>query len=77
MDNSQQVGQAHCPVCGSTQIQAVQMKTGNGFDAVDGVCGGIIGTLCLGPIGLLFVLCGLREQKDVLARMCLNCGHRF
>lgn len=70
--------QVTCPVCGSTQIQAVNVGGATEYDAVDGVCAGVLGAICLGPIGLIFALCGLKDKKeDKLVRMCLNCGHQF
>lgn len=68
----------NCPVCRSTQIQAVKAGSGQGFDAAGGVLAGLLGTICLGPIGLICVLCGITDKEDEkLVRMCLNCGHQF
>ncbi len=65
-----------CPKCGSTHIQGVA-ETSGGFDAGSGICGGILGYLCLGPIGLICALCGVTDKKTKVSRLCLNCGNKF
>lgn len=56
---------ARCPVCGSAQLSA----TRRGYSG----CGGILGFLLFGWIGLLLGLLGYSDPRIV----CLNCGHEF
>jgi len=67
-----------CPVCGSTQIQLI-VSNGQSYDVAGGLFAGLLGTLCLGPFGLLCALLGIndREVNEKLPRGCLNCGNRF
>lgn len=68
--------QASCPNCGSIQIQIVGEQSG-GFNKTSGICSGILGTICLGPIGLLCALFGIKDKTTTFSRVCLNCGNRF
>ena len=54
-----------CPICGSTQLSA----TKRGYSG----CGGILGFLLFGWIGLLLGLPGYSDPRIV----CLQCGHEF
>lgn len=58
-------GVIHCPKCNSTSINI--NKKGYGYGK------GLIGTLLVGPLGLLAGGIGSKELKAT----CLSCGHEF
>jgi len=62
-----------CPKCGSENIQIIIERDSNNFDLTSG----IIGTICLGPIGLLCgLLCG-ESIKEKTTCKCNNCGLKY
>jgi len=59
-------GPVHCPKCGCTSIAPSKQS----FDA--GM--GCLGTLLLGPLGLL---CGLCSSANAMYSVCMRCGHKW
>ena len=62
-----------CPFCGSNNIKIIIEKEKEDYDLTSG----IIGTICLGPIGLLCGLCFADGEKKRTTCICNNCGKRF
>ncbi len=60
-----------CPNCGSydTYVFNESATTGSEFN----VCNGILGYICLGPIGLLCVLTGKKQTYTRNYIVCNNC----
>ena len=60
----------YCPTCGSKNIRSIVKK--EDYD----LASGILGTICLGPIGLL---CGFlcNDDKKKVSCICNDCGTRF
>ncbi len=62
-----------CPFCGSKSIKIIIEKEKEDFDATSGV----LGYICLGPIGLLCGLCSADGEKERITCICNDCGKRF
>lgn len=62
-----------CPFCGSKNIKIIIEKEKDDYDLTSG----IIGTICLGPIGLLCGLCFADGEKERRTCICNDCGKRF
>jgi len=62
-----------CPLCGSRNIKIIIEKEREDYDLTSG----IIGTICLGPIGLLCGLCSADGEKEKTTCICNDCGKRF
>lgn len=62
-----------CPFCNSESIKIVIEKKSNDYD----VTAGILGLICLGPIGFLCGLCGAGDEKVTTTGICNDCGKRF
>lgn len=62
-----------CPFCKSKNIKIVIEKEKEDFD----ITSGIIGSICLGPIGLLCGLCFADGEKERTTCICNDCGKRF
>lgn len=61
----------NCPRCGSSNTSVVSHANRQGF----GVCNGLLGLICFGPIGLLCGLIGMNQINSVDALIvCGNCG---
>ncbi len=65
-----------CPKCGSTNLQVITETSTKGKDFSAGK--GCLGTIILGPIGLLCGACGKGKQvKTKNYWVCSECGHKF
>ncbi|MNP50067.1 hypothetical protein D3C76_1443030 [compost metagenome] len=62
-----------CPSCGSSFVKIIIEKKNEDFD----IPSGVIGYICMGPIGLLCGLCCADGEKDKTTCICNNCGTRF
>lgn len=62
-----------CPFCNSENVKVLIEKESNDFD----ITSGILGVICLGPIGLLCGICGASDPKTSTTGICNNCGKRF
>ncbi len=62
-----------CPFCGSNNVKIIIEKEKEDFDLPSGV----IGYICLGPIGLLCGLCFADGEKKKTTCICNSCGKRF
>lgn len=65
-----------CPKCGSTEVDIITERTriDNGFD----ICNGLLGYICLGPIGILCGACGGKEKiHEEKFCKCKFCGLKF
>ncbi|MCF0148132.1 MAG: hypothetical protein HUJ77_07015 [Clostridium sp.] len=62
-----------CPFCGSKNIKIIIEKEKEDFD----VTSGVLGYVCLGPIGLLCGLCSADGETEKITCICNNCGKRF
>lgn len=62
-----------CPRCGSDNVRVVIERKEKNFD----VCGGVLGGLCLGPIGILCGLCTADEASESYTGICNDCGAHF
>ena len=66
----------NCPRCGSVNCQIINEATTKGRDYSAGK--GCIGTLILGPIGLLCGACGKgRQIINTNYWVCNNCGYKW
>lgn len=63
----------YCPSCGSQNITVLVEKEKQSYD----FCGGILGAICLGPIGLICGLCCADGEKKRVSCTCNSCGRRF
>lgn len=69
-----------CPNCGShnCEIQVQQNVTGSGSNY--SCCNGALGTICMGPFGLLCGLCGTGSKTTTTHKsmwVCKDCGNQF
>lgn len=69
-----------CPNCGShnCEIQVQQNVTGSGSNY--SCCNGALGTVCMGPFGLLCGLCGTGSKTTTTHKsmwVCKDCGNQF
>lgn len=66
-----------CPKCGNMGCQVVTETSGStkGY----GIGKGCLGTICLGPIGLVCGMCGMGKGKTESTTywICSDCGHKF
>lgn len=66
-----------CPTCNSNSISIILENNDKDYN----ICGGILGYLILGPIGMICGICNVcnicDENKSKLICMCNNCGCRF
>ncbi|VYT68888.1 hypothetical protein [Clostridium tertium] len=62
-----------CPFCRSKSIKIIVEKEREEFNLPSG----IIGTICLGPVGLLCGLCCADGEKEKTTCICNDCGKRF
>ncbi|WP_300381987.1 hypothetical protein [Clostridium sp.] len=62
-----------CPSCGNHNIKVIVEKENENYDLFSG----IIGTICLGPIGMLCGLCCADGEKKKITCICNDCGMRF
>lgn len=69
-----------CPNCGShnCEIQVQQNVTSSGSNY--SCCNGALGTICMGPFGLLCGLCGTGSKTTTTHKsmwVCKDCGNQF
>lgn len=65
-----------CPKCGNEHCTIINEIETNGKDY--GVGKGIIGTLLLGPVGLLCGFCGEKQKtKSKNYWICNRCGYKW
>ena len=62
-----------CPKCGSTDIQVTSEGETRGYS----LASGCLGTLLMGPFGVLCGLCGMGKGKTRAVRVCVACGKKF
>lgn len=66
-----------CPKCGSNNVQVIAENDTKikGY----GICKGLLGVICFGPIGFICGLCGMGKGKSTTNtyRMCIDCGNKF
>ena len=73
MDINNSKENVECPLCKSKNIKIIIEKKNEDFD----ITSGVIGTICLGPIGLLCGLCCAEGEKEKTTCICNDCGKRF
>lgn len=73
MNESTSTDNIRCPSCGSRNIIVLVEKENESYDLFSG----ILGTICLGPIGLLCGLCCADGEKKKITCTCNDCGRRF
>ncbi|MGL4589874.1 MAG: hypothetical protein ACRCUP_06535 [Mycoplasmatales bacterium] len=63
-----------CPKCGSNNLEVSTMPVTKGF----GFCNGLLGLICLGPIGLICGLCGMGKTIGRKTYVyCKDCGFHW
>ncbi|SCJ89766.1 Uncharacterised protein [uncultured Clostridium sp.] len=62
-----------CPSCGSNNLKIIVEKENENYDLFSG----ILGAVCLGPIGMLCGLCCAEGEKKRTTCICNDCGMRF
>lgn len=62
-----------CPSCDSHNIKIIIEKENENYDLTSG----ILGTICLGPIGMLCGLCCADGEKKKTICICNECGAKF
>ena len=73
MDINNSKENVECPCCKSKNRKIIIEKKNEDFD----ITSGVIGTICLGPIGLLCGLCCAEGEKEKTTCICNDCGKRF
>ena len=73
VDNISLTNSEKCPFCSSESVKIVIEKESNDYD----VTSGILGLICLSPIGFICGLCGAGEEKVTTTGICNDCGKRF
>lgn len=73
MDINNSKENVECPFCKSKNIKIIIEKKNEDFD----ITSGVIGTICLGPIGLLCGLCCAEGEKEKTTCIYNDCGKRF
>lgn len=61
-----------CPRCGSENVRVYVERDRNSYD----FCGGILGYICAGPLGLLCGFCG-SQDKERTTLICNDCDAHF
>ncbi len=65
-----------CPKCGSDSSQVIVEKKTTGSDF--SLCDGLLGYICLGPVGILCGACGgNKKYVEVKYCQCNVCGNKF
>ena len=62
-----------CPSCDRHNIKIIIEKENENYDLTSG----ILGTICLSPIGMLCGLCCADGEKKKTTCICNECGTKF
>lgn len=62
-----------CPRCGSDNLRIIEERNRKDYD----LCSGILGAICLGPVGMLCGLCGAEGETRKTTYICNDCGAHF